>query len=124
MNRTAALDRLAIFLSGACLLHCLLASFFVALLPAISLLSLAEDELFHQILLVFIIPISTIALVSGMAKHRSWPIVISGVIGLTTLLAAALLGHDFLSPAGEKILTGFGGIILAIAHFFNFRRCT
>ena len=104
-------------------MHCLLASFFVALLPAISLLSLAGDELFHQALLIIIIPISSIALMSGLAKHRSWAIVASGGIGLLTLLAAALLGHDFLSPSGEKLLTGLGGVILAIAHFFNYRRC-
>jgi len=123
VNRTAKLDRLAIFLSGACLLHCLLATFFVALLPAISVLSLAQDELFHQILLVVIIPVSSLALVSGLTKHRSWSIIITGGLGLLTLLAAALLGHDFLSPAGEKLLTGLGGVILAIAHFFNYRRC-
>jgi len=104
-------------------LHCLLASFFVALLPAISLLSLAGDELFHQLLLVIIIPVSSIALLSGLAKHRNWSIIVSGGVGLLTLLAAALLGHDFLSQSGEKLLTGLGGVILAIAHFFNYRRC-
>ena len=104
-------------------MHCLVASFFVALLPAISLLSLAGDELFHQILLVVIIPVSSIALLSGLVKHRSWPIISAGVIGLLILVAAALLGHDFLSPSGEKLLTGLGGVILAIAHFFNYQRC-
>ena len=63
------LDQTAIALSGLCMIHCVAS---VAGLFAIGLLSLfgGMGELFHQALLVIIVPVSVVAMVVGYRHHR------------------------------------------------------
>lgn len=123
MLNSTSLDKFAILLSGVCLVHCLLAPIALTLLPMVSISAVAEEVLFHKLLLWLVIPISTTALFIGCRKHRRWPIVITGVIGMAILVLVAFAGHSLFGLTGEKVATSIGGFVLAASHYLNYRAC-
>ncbi len=117
------LDKVAISLSAICLLHCLLTPVVITLVPILTSSALAQEDLFHQLLLWAIIPISASALFIGCRKHRNFSILFSGSIGMSILVLAAFLGHDVLSHSSEQWLTVLGGLVLAYSHYLNYKAC-
>ena len=68
------LDGFAILLSGTCMLHCLTLPLLVTVFPIVQG-SLLEEQYFHLIMLVLILPTSLIALTVGCRKHKDrWTI--------------------------------------------------
>lgn len=114
------LDRVAIFLSGLCLLHCLLLPVVIALFPLLSI-GFGGDEHFHELLLWFVLPVSTVGLALGWRHHRSVRALTLGVIAMAILAFAATWGHDNLPEFIEVALTVLGSLMLAVAHLQNFR---
>jgi len=123
MIQSTTLDKIAVLLSGVCILHCLITPIAITLIPIISLSTFVEDVLFHQLMLWLVLPTSCIALFIGCRKHRDLLIAATGFIGMLILLVIAFFGHDLLGIGGEKIGTVIGGIVLAISHILNFRAC-
>jgi len=115
-------DKTAISLSIICALHCLALPSLLVLLPSLTALNLA-DEVVHLWMLAAVIPISIYALTMGCRKHKRLGIVALGLVGITTLIAAALLGHDVLGETGEKIIVTTGAFIIAISHWQNHQLC-
>ena len=115
-------DVLSISLSGICLIHCLVFPLLAILLPILST-TILEDELFHKVLLVFVLPSSVLALFMGCRKHKRKMFLIVGFLGLGVLSFVAFFGHSLLGEIGEKVFTVFGGIIIAYAHFKNYMSC-
>lgn len=122
-SKSVFLDKFAVLLTGICIVHCLIAPIALTMLPIITLSSMVEDILFHQMMLWLVLPSSLFALFIGCKKHRNFGIVGTGLLGLTILVAVAILGHDVLSIAQEKVLTIFGGLVLAASHVMNYRAC-
>ncbi len=118
-----SLDKLAVLLSGVCLVHCLLAPVLLTLLPILSLSALAEELVFHQLMLWLILPTSAIALFIGCRRHRNSSILLSGLLGMSVLILVAVWGHSNLAPIQEKLATSLGGLILALSHYLNYRTC-
>jgi len=118
MIRSTSLDKFAVFLSGVCVLHCLITPVLITLLPIFTLNTFVEDLLFHKLMLWLVLPTSCIALSIGCRKHRDIWIASSGIIGMTLLVLIAFLGHDMLSSTGEKIATS-----IAVSHILNYRAC-
>lgn len=116
------LDRMAILFSGACAAHCLLTPLLLVLLPALGV-SILADERFHLLLLWLLLPVSAYALTLGCRRHRDRRVLGLGLLGLTILIAAALVGHDLLGDAGERTLTLAGAAMLAAGHIRNYRLC-
>ncbi len=109
------LDRMGIFLSGLCALHCLLGVLLVGMLGlgAEALLSPA----IHRIGLVLALAIGIVSLGFGVLRHgRMGPLVIGG-IGLALMAGAIAVGHG----APEAILTIAGVSLVALAHIRNLR---
>jgi len=121
--KSTTLDKLAIFMSSVCIVHCLLTPIAVTLLPILTLNIVVEDVLFHKMMLWFVLPTSAIALFIGCRKHRDFLIVSSGIIGLLILILVTFWGHDLLNPILEKVVTSLGGLVLATSHFLNYRSC-
>lgn len=115
-------DRTAIGLSLVCAIHCLLLPVAVAVLPSATLIGL-EDELFHRLLLIVVLPVSAFALISGLRKHRNRTVLIVGVTGLMVLIVGAAFGHDLFGETGERIVTLVGSALVALGHFRNFQLC-
>jgi len=115
-------DKAAISLSLLCTVHCLALPLIAVFLPAIAAMPFA-DEAFHLWLLVAVVPTSAYALTLGCKKHQRYRVVVTGAVGLLTLIAAAVFGHDLLGETGEKALTVAGTIIIAFGHIWNYRLC-
>ena len=117
-----SLDRIAISLSFACALHCLLAPVIVVFMPALASTFFA-DEGFHRLLLWAVFPTSLIGLGLGCKKHQKWSLLGFGGLGILVMLVTVLLGHDTLGEVGEKGATLLGAALISIGHVFNYRLC-
>lgn len=117
-----SLDGMAIALSAACVIHCLLLPVLIILFPILGSTVLA-DESFHGLLLVLIIPSSALAFYIGCRQHGDGSVLWLGLTGISLITLAAALGVAGLGVVGEKLLTGTGGMLLATGHVINFRRC-
>ncbi|MFQ5981901.1 MAG: MerC domain-containing protein [Woeseiaceae bacterium] len=117
-KRAGLLDKAAVALSGICLLHCLALPLIIALLPFLA--QLGEGH-FHVQMLLVVLPVSVIALAFGLRRHRSKGVVAWGVIGMGLLVVGGTVAHDSYGLIADRALTICGGLILAVAHYFNNR---
>ena len=122
-NIQTVADKAAIGLSMACAIHCLAVPLLVVLLPALASLHLL-DEAFHLWMLMAVVPTSAVALTLGCRKHGRYTVLIPGVLGIVTMCAAVLIGHDLLGEQGEKWLTLLGAAMVAAGHLWNHRLCS
>jgi len=117
------LDKIAIAMSGLCLVHCLAGPLLVVLAPAMLVVLGASDTLFHRLLLLVVVPSSAVGLALGCRQHRNRAVMGLGLLGLATLCFTALTGHELLGELGERALTVGGALIMAAAHVGNFQLC-
>lgn len=109
------LDRVGVFLSGLCALHCLLGLLLVSVLGLGGELLLAPA--IHEVGLALAILVGVLTLGLGMLRHgRGGPLVL-GLCGIALMAAALATGHG----PYEAVLTLAGVVLLAIAHIRNLR---
>lgn len=121
-NQRKLLDTSAVILSGICLLHCLALPVLLTLVPLAGV-NLLDETTFHLVMLVIVLPISVVALTIGCLQHKDRATLLLGTLGLGILGATAFFGHDWFGLTGERVVTSFGGLVLAAAHIQNFRCC-
>lgn len=121
-QRQVCLDTAAVLLSGACILHCLALPIAIGVLPALHI-GFLEEPIFHILMILFVLPVSLLALTLGCRRHKDRRTLIQGGLGLLLLTVSALWGHDLAGETGERILTSIGGLVLATAHIRNYRCC-
>lgn len=109
-------DEVAVGLSLACLVHCLVLPLFVTLAPWLFPVFLA-DEAFHVIMLVIAVPISALGIGLGFRIHRERSLVVLAALGLILMTLGVLQETDWL----EQGLTVVGVACLASAHILNWR---
>lgn len=117
------LDRVAVVLSGLCLVHCLALPVAMAALPFMSGLA---DSHWHLPMLGIALPISIVAIVIGYRRHGNRGIVAGAVLGIGLLAAGATVGHAVLGPLADRVLTVTGSLVLAAVHWMNglrLKRC-
>lgn len=119
---SSRLDKIAVALSGICLVHCLALPVLIMLFPLLGA-TLIDHETFHQLILVVVLPTSVIALGMGYRRHRSNRVAVLGALGAGALIAAAFALHALHAEHLERWVTVAGGVLLAIAHIGNFRLC-
>ena len=118
----SVLDRSAIGLSFLCVLHCLAVPLTLILIPSLAALPIA-DERVHLLLVLLVLPTSTVALTLGCRQHGLKHILAWGLTGIAILVLAAGLGEEFLGEYGETILTVVGSVLVAVGHILNFKCC-
>lgn len=116
-------DKLAMTLSTVCMVHCFLSPSFIVLSFGFLPFSI-DNEFIHVALLLFAFPISVFALARGYTYHKHVFILLLGILGITTLFAAVLLGEQAFRGIGEKELTLLGSVCVVVAHFRNYQICT
>ncbi|MFT7218908.1 MAG: hypothetical protein ACI8Z1_000521 [Candidatus Azotimanducaceae bacterium] len=121
-DKRSLLDTAAVVMSGICMLHCLALPVVMTLFPILNI-AVLDESTFHLLMIVFILPASVVALTIGCRQHKDRLTLIFGVVGLSILTFTAVFGHDWFGMKGERIVTSLGGVILAIAHIQNYRRC-
>jgi hypothetical protein len=110
---TGRLDRIAIGLSGLCLVHCVATAVLLALVSAAG--GFLGSPLIHEIGLTLAMVMGAIALGRGIVEHGySMPSAIGG-LGLGVMAGALTLPHD----GTEAIYTVIGVAILALGHRLN-----
>ena len=117
-----ASDGLAMGLSTACVIHCFFAPTLIIFSYGISSFSI-ESELVHYLIVVLAVPISSIALAIGYRNHKKASYLITGIVGLSVLILAVMLGENLLSELGEQLVTLAGSMLVAFSHFKNYRTC-
>ena len=109
------LDRIAIGLSGLCLLHC------VAGFVLLSLFALGGDWLDHRVHvfgLLFAMPLAAVALWRGFRRHGRLPIGALGLLGLAVMAASLAVTHGQII---EMLVSMAGVSLLAAAHWQNLK---
>lgn len=115
-STNTGLDRIAVFLSSLCLLHCLALPFALLLGPLLGDWLQSSETQVHWLLLALALPVSAIALWRGFLKHHSQLTLGLGSIGLLLMFVGVshLIGEQW-----EVILTVTGVSALLVAHVRN-----
>ena len=110
---TGRLDRLAMGLSGLCLVHCLATTVLLALLSAAG--GFLGAPIIHEVGLSLAMIMGAVALGRGIVEHGySMPSAVGG-LGLGVMAGALTLPHD----GTEALYTVIGVAILALGHRLN-----
>ena len=109
------LDRMAIGLSGLCLVHCIASAVFVALLAAGG--SFLLDPIFHEVGMSIAIVLAVFGLGRGILRHGYMMPASVGGLGLGVMLASLMIGHE----NGGTLYSILGVLIVALGHDLNRR---
>lgn len=118
-NHKPDLDRVAVVLSGLCIVHCLALP---VLLVAVPVIAEFASTHWHLPMLLFAVPVSVIAIVMGYQRHGNLAIVGWAALGLLLLITGGTLAHHYLGPAVDRSLTVAGSLVLAAVHWQNSRQ--
>lgn len=109
------LDRLAIGLSGLCLLHC------AASVVIVTVLATAGGALLHPAIHEFGLAAAILLAILGLGRgylvHRRRVPALLGVAGIVSMATALTVPHGI----GEAVYTMAGVALVASAHFLNSR---
>ena len=122
MNTQVNADKASITLSLACMIHCLLMPSFLVLTSGFFALSI-DNELIHKAFLIIVLPVSLYALITGYRNHKTISYFYLGTLGLWLLVFAVFFGDGVFGELAEKSLTLLGSIIVASAHYKNYKAC-
>lgn len=114
LAKPGRLDRLAIGLSGLCLVHCLATAVVLAALATAG--GLLGAPIVHEIGLGLAIVLAAIALGRGALEHGFLMPLAVGSLGLGVMAGALTLPHD----GSEAIYTMLGVGVVALGHRLNF----
>ena len=111
---THRLDRMAIGLSGLCVVHCLATTILLALVASAG--SILGSNWIHEVGLGLAMIMGAISLGRGIMEHGySMPSAVGG-LGLGVMAGALTLPHN----GSEALYTIVGVAILALGHRLNF----
>lgn len=120
------MDKIGIFLSLSCCVHCMATPVILMAAPAVG--EYFESPLIHIILFVLVAPIALVSFIKTYKHTQKRRPLTLGVIGLTGLLAALLLHMYAEGRVGmghihelEIVVNIISGLILVAGHFFNFK---
>jgi hypothetical protein len=114
-------DKLAIFLSSLCVVHCLLTPILLIAIPSLAGVTMLNDETFHRLMLFFVVPCGVLALAIGYTHHRQRWLAVSGLIGLAVLSSPLWLGHAYLGEKGELVVSILGSLMIVAVHTINYK---
>ena len=107
------LDRIAMGISGLCLVHCLATAVLLALLASAG--GLLGAPIIHELGLTLAMVLGAIALGRGVLEHGFVLPVAIGSLGLGVMAGALRMPHD----GTEALFTIVGVMILALGHRLN-----
>ena len=111
--RIERLDRMAITLSGLCLVHCLATAVLLGLLSAAG--GMLGAPIIHEVGLTLAMMLGALALGRGVYEHGFMMPSAVGGLGLGVMAGALTMPHD----GGEALFTVLGVSVLALGHQLN-----
>jgi hypothetical protein len=112
-------DRIAVLISGLCLVHCISTMVFVALLSSVGGMFL--NPLIHEIGIGIAIALGMFTLGRGVIDHGYIMPAAIGGLGLGMMMGAITIGHDGNHGGAEVLYTMLGVGVLALGHDLNYR---
>lgn len=113
--RSGTIDRLAIGLSGLCLVHCIASAVLLTMLASAG--GILLDPIFHEAGLTVALLLGALGLGQGVRRHGFMMPAAIGSLGLGMMAGALTLHHS----GGEMIYSVMGVLILALGHDLNRR---
>jgi hypothetical protein len=95
-------DRLGIFASVACAIHCAVTPFLIASLPALKLTEWMASPLFHQVVAIACSVLVALAIWPSFARFRDYRILGLSTAGLSFIVASAFLLPDACCSTGSQ----------------------
>ncbi|MFM6928414.1 MAG: MerC domain-containing protein [Bdellovibrio sp.] len=114
-------DKIGIFLSTLCAIHCLVTPLLVLVLPVLG--QAFEASWVHWVMAVVILPVGVFAFWSGYKHHQQGKVFTLGILGLSLVAAGSILPHEMVEIWEHDMVTILGSILLVIAHVLNRRAC-
>lgn len=113
--RNGSIDRLAIGVSGLCLVHCIASAVFVAVLASAG--GLLLDPIVHEVGMMFALVLGVFGLGRGILQHGFMLPAAIGSLGLGMMAGALTMEHGGLTTLWSVA----GVLILALGHDLNRR---
>jgi hypothetical protein len=113
--RNGTMDRVAIALSGLCLVHCLASAIFLAVLASAG--GLLLDPIIHEVGLMMAIGLGVLALGRGIVDHGFMMPSAVGGLGLGVMAGSLMIPHG----GSSTIYSVVGVLLLALGHDLNRR---
>jgi len=114
---TSKLDNAGMTASVLCAIHCAIVPLLITVLPLSGLGFLANPAIeWSMIIFALFIGVYAIGLSYLRTHHRLLPVILL-VSGFITII----IGHVFVKGWHEALVVPVGGLLIATAHFFNFR---
>ena len=115
-------DRLGIWTSTACVVHCVLTPVLLSSSVVLAHL-LPSDEKVHRTLALALAGIGSIAVVRGLRRHHRRRVAVLMAVGLALISLAALMGDDLPAHWMEIAITMAGSGAMIAAHRLNHTFC-
>ena len=115
LSRNGAIDRLAIGVSGLCLVHCVASAVLVTLLASAG--GLLVHPIFHEAGMTLALLLGVFGLGRGIFQHGFMLPAAIGALGLGTMAGSLTLNHG----TEEVVYSVFGVLLLALGHDLNRR---
>lgn len=115
-------DRLGVWTSSLCVVHCLLTPVVISSSAVLAHFLPAEERV-HRSLALLVALFGAIALLVGFRRHRRRRILILMSAGLGCIAAAAWFGDKLPSHAYEVAITMVGSALMITAHRLNHTFC-
>jgi hypothetical protein len=113
--RNEAIDRLAIGLSGLCVVHCIASAVLLAMLASAG--GLLLDPIVHEVGMMLALGLGIVGLGRGIVAHGFMLPAAIGSLGLGMMAGALTLDHSGLTT----VYSVLGVLILALGHDLNRR---
>jgi hypothetical protein len=114
-GREGLIDRVAIGVSGLCLVHCIASAVFIAFLAAGG--SFLLDPIFHEVGMSIALVLGVIGFGRGILTHCYMLPSAVGGLGLGVMAGSLFIGHE----AGGTLYSILGVMIVALGHDLNRR---
>jgi hypothetical protein len=111
--QTSRLDRIAVGLSGLCVIHCLATAVLLGLVASAG--GFLGSPVIHEVGLTLAMILGSIALGKGILEHGFMLPSAIGALGLGIMAGALGLPHG----GNEPIYTALGVMVLALGHRLN-----
>jgi hypothetical protein len=117
-TKNVVLDRLGVWVSSLCALHCLLLPLLLPIAPLVAS-SVFAEQWFERMILSFSILVGFAALFVGFHKyHRQMYPLYSLVLGALIYWNKNIFGHEY-----EPFTIAIGAVLIVAAHYTNMRLC-
>lgn len=112
-------DKLGIFLSSLCMVHCLVLPILAISVQSLSHL-LSGDQIFHEIIFSLVIVTAFLAFVPGYRCHKNKKVFSLAIAGIGCLSLAHIVAEYAPGPA-DFAITLVGSGTLLFAHYKNLK---